>query len=506
LLVRSFAAAQFFAIFFTLLVGVPLVSYGGWYWHRHADWVEASAVVDHCEYRRTGADSVEWVAQYRFKTLGGQPVKAFGTWGEDVLTRPGEIRTVLYNPARPRELTRSKTGKLKLFLWISLFVYVGVTLFYGLFAWQEERRRLRLERNSDVDPQAIGEPGFIVFAGLIPAIVSTLWARLKKGSPSSDGSADYGSLVFPPASLDAPFEQGPAIPRPTKRSLAEWAVPEGDAWRTLLHAVGLDALTELIAVGVRPAVRMEPRTSEVPSRHESHMGGSPWVSFGFEWPVVKGQPMLFLAQLRLDELAPTWTTGLLPKYGDLLFFVDHLEAPDDDGDDDNYHGHVLLIEEGNRHQMERPVPSSAKGCALEPSSLSFVPFADIPYEVTLAPAAARLPRNAEGLYSDVRQYLGRGQHPMAHVLLGHEREYAMGLEDRADAAAMKAIAGRPDGPEQDLAYGKFVDEYLESRQVLASFSLPPARGAVVPSRLTYWIRTSDLRQARFDRVLVDAAW
>jgi hypothetical protein len=52
----------------------------------------------------------------------------------------------------------------------------------------------------------------------------------------------------------------------------------------------------------------------------SRLGGLPDLAPGTSWPEMDGVPMEFLAQLRLDELAPLDPLGRLPRAGSLVFF------------------------------------------------------------------------------------------------------------------------------------------------------------------------------------------
>ena len=52
----------------------------------------------------------------------------------------------------------------------------------------------------------------------------------------------------------------------------------------------------------------------------SKFGGAPDVPDGFEWPMWNGEPLGFLAQINLEEVAPFDVEGVLPKSGVLSFF------------------------------------------------------------------------------------------------------------------------------------------------------------------------------------------
>lgn len=55
-------------------------------------------------------------------------------------------------------------------------------------------------------------------------------------------------------------------------------------------------------------------------RGRSRAGGDPDLPADMEWPTVNGQPMVFVAQLNLAEVAATDPQGLLPDSGMLYFF------------------------------------------------------------------------------------------------------------------------------------------------------------------------------------------
>src|SRR5690349_18647643 len=79
----------------------------------------------------------------------------------------------------------------------------------------------------------------------------------------------------------------------------------------------------------RPAIRLKSRQvdeKELPLG-SSKLGGSPDLPPNIEWPWYKDRPMAFLAQLRLDEVAPYDTESLLPSSGLLYFFYDIEQEP-----------------------------------------------------------------------------------------------------------------------------------------------------------------------------------
>jgi uncharacterized protein YwqG len=73
----------------------------------------------------------------------------------------------------------------------------------------------------------------------------------------------------------------------------------------------------------RPALHL--LTGDQPAR--SHLGGSPELPPGFEWPPRGNRPLAFLGRLDLAEVANSYRFDWLPPSGDLLFFYDAEEQP-----------------------------------------------------------------------------------------------------------------------------------------------------------------------------------
>jgi hypothetical protein len=258
----------------------------------------------------------------------------------------------------------------------------------------------------------------------------------------------------------------------------------------------------------RAAIRLEPRPSgDTLVGAASWVGGVPRVPRDFRWPHRADRPLTFLAQINLADLSPESTAGLLPRRGVLLFFLGDAQGSAGDIDNAHFFGRVLFLDANdcNDLQSQYPPRSSAAEFLTEARAQSFVSFVDIPFAIEIdRAAAAELPSHAEAVYSDIREYLGQGGRPVAHGLLGHERLFSVTLFDRALAAARKSIANRPNGPESDEACKQLVDEYLQKWCVLAWFSSESATGYADGPRLTYWIREEDLRERRFDRVVVES--
>lgn len=94
---------------------------------------------------------------------------------------------------------------------------------------------------------------------------------------------------------------------------------------------------------------------------DSHLGGLPRVPAHFVWPEMAGQPLGFLAQFNLAELAGMDVIEWLPRAGHLLFFYDLAHQPWGFDPRDRGSWAVILLEEGKGPLVEHPAPSKLPG-------------------------------------------------------------------------------------------------------------------------------------------------
>lgn len=81
--------------------------------------------------------------------------------------------------------------------------------------------------------------------------------------------------------------------------------------------------SDALAESSGPAALAEPFEQSAPkatAHAQSKAGGDPDLPPGMDWPLVNGQPMVFVAQLNLAETAPDDPQRLLPDHGMLYFF------------------------------------------------------------------------------------------------------------------------------------------------------------------------------------------
>jgi uncharacterized protein YwqG len=115
-----------------------------------------------------------------------------------------------------------------------------------------------------------------------------------------------------------------------------------------------ERLTELL----ESTIMMTPDCSEpsAPPFGGSRLGGLPDVPAGFAWPVRDGRPLTFLAQIRMDEVAPHDMGRRLPPTGSLLFFYDADKQPwgGDPGDQLGHRVIHVTAEASALRPAERP--------------------------------------------------------------------------------------------------------------------------------------------------------
>lgn len=148
----------------------------------------------------------------------------------------------------------------------------------------------------------------------------------------------------------------PRRPSPEWTGMGPGHAVSPDEALALLRQTGFaqhaDALTELL----RPAVLLTP--TRVPEAGmplgASRIGGPADLPPGMQWPRREEGPLALIAQLRLSEIAPLDSEGLLPPRGSLLFFYDAVEQPWGMGPADATGWRVLFTEEEDRLARTQP--------------------------------------------------------------------------------------------------------------------------------------------------------
>ena len=93
---------------------------------------------------------------------------------------------------------------------------------------------------------------------------------------------------------------------------------------TALQPAGLVGVSKDIEQIYRESIRLTAQPAEPDSLAAgvSRLGGMPDLPPDTQWPALKDQPMSFIAQLQMAELAPYDEEGRLPRTGCIYFFYD----------------------------------------------------------------------------------------------------------------------------------------------------------------------------------------
>jgi uncharacterized protein YwqG len=124
--------------------------------------------------------------------------------------------------------------------------------------------------------------------------------------------------------------------------------PEQRAFETRLLAAAKAKKLALTRKTLRPCIAIATKPKTKRSIGSSRIGGLPDLPPKHAWPMRDGEPMLFVAQLRLDELAPYDPESLFPPQGVLSFFVADFGDP-----------HVMFFEDPAKLVEQQP-PSTMK--------------------------------------------------------------------------------------------------------------------------------------------------
>jgi uncharacterized protein YwqG len=90
---------------------------------------------------------------------------------------------------------------------------------------------------------------------------------------------------------------------------------------------GLHRITSLIEEFSAPSVAFDLRRDDDGTLGGSRLGGQPDLSLDFQWPMNRDEPLDFLLQVNLRDVAMHDNASLLPADGMLTFFYDLKEQP-----------------------------------------------------------------------------------------------------------------------------------------------------------------------------------
>ena len=274
-----------------------------------------------------------------------------------------------------------------------------------------------------------------------------------------------------------------------------------NAWRAQLEDIGvearhLDSLQKL----VRPAIRLESRKVAQAdlSLGQSRLGGEPDLPAKFTWPVYRGKPLAFVAQLNMEAAARVMPSAPLPKRGHLWFFY----APEQRnwGFDPKDRGSSLVHYEAGvaleRRALPRDLPEAGR---FQPCAIAMVSYVDIPsMEDERNPLMGADDDTLES-YSEVQDQLASPNGDIAHKLLGHAQTIQGAMELECALTSNGIHTGDASGY-KDRRAAKLAKSQYDWRLLLQVDSDEYAKMMWGDAgRIYYWIREQDLLERRFDK-------
>lgn len=213
----------------------------------------------------------------------------------------------------------------------------------------------------------------------------------------------------------------------------------------------------------------------------SKLGGRPDLPASVDWPVLRGSPLSFVAQVDLDSVAVMDPSGVLPSSGLLSFFYSIDHPSESDGAPEG----VVVFTEAGTSLSRREFPR-ALGFA---NRYAAVPFAGEPEMVLPAwtdPILEAVELSEPESDAFWNRLLDSSEGP-SHRLLGHPSEIQ--TSQFQPAVCARALGG-------DTAEWTLLAQF--DNDVAAGMDWGDA------GRLFYWVRRNDLAAARFDRAWVIA--
>ncbi len=224
-----------------------------------------------------------------------------------------------------------------------------------------------------------------------------------------------------------PIKAAPAAASTKTAPAAKPSIAKGPSKRDLeqqrarlaksIAKAGLEPRTKAIDALARWVVRMYTSKASRPlPLGTTRVGGGPDVPPKFAWPMSRGEPMVFAAQVRLEEAAPFDVDGALPKKGLLSFFLDWVPADE---------VKVFLFTDLSqlerlpvRHigAIDRKLPD--KPCAVKFATELCVPSPSGVHIDALRLDDTEIARYNDHVWMDALPR-SKGRFPVTHYLLGH---------------------------------------------------------------------------------------
>jgi uncharacterized protein YwqG len=246
---------------------------------------------------------------------------------------------------------------------------------------------------------------------------------------------------------------------------------------------------------LKPAIAIVHVRSEMPvSIGASKLGGEPDLPPDFTWPEWNGTPLAFLAQFRLDEIAPCDVANLLPSTGMLYFFYEAQEQPWGNEPEDEGAWRVFYYQELPNNLQRTPLPETlSEDSRFREIPVRFGTRYMLPFDWSeLGMLAPELELTDEE-WDAYRELACR----VAQVEEGQPKHWMLGYHDSIQNAANTEALQTLFGLSWDEAVAR-ADELALLLHLDSDDAANMVWGDV--GTLYFWIQYDDLAARRFDKV------
>lgn len=230
----------------------------------------------------------------------------------------------------------------------------------------------------------------------------------------------------------------------------------------------------------------------------SHLGGTPELPTGVEWPKHQQQPLAFLARLDLSDIQAALPTDWLPAVGTLLFFYDAKNQPW--GFDPKEAGSWKVVyAAADTPLVATPSPRGAE--TFGRVSLEFHPITTFSQEGFLSPSDEIDEEEREDLFEALQEQ-AYGDFPHHQVGGVPDAVQNEGMEDECQLASHGVYCGDSAGYTSEEGQALMLGS--SDWRLLFQIDSDEAPGWMWGDTgiLYFWVRESDARQGDFSRVWV----
>ena len=268
---------------------------------------------------------------------------------------------------------------------------------------------------------------------------------------------------------------------------------------------GLGAYTEVVDRLALPSLRLSatPTSDRLISVGASRLGGLPDLPPGQAWPAMKGAPMSFVGQIRLQDAPALDGAAALPSEGLLSFFYDASQQTFGSDPHDRAGFSVLYFDADAQAQIAHSptwpavLPTAARFAS---AALTFTPELTYAQDLQAEFPDREVTPSEQERYEAALAWIAPG--PSAaprHRLLGHPDTIQDDMRQQCQLAA-NGIADPAAEPERVAALMPGANDWRLLLQVDSDARLGMRWASA--GMLYFWIRRQDLASARFDNCWV----